>query len=95
MKALIETKNRKPERVFIIGVQLKSRDAFEVQDSMAELSELVKAAGGEVVGEGIQKLDTPHPATFIGKGKAIEFAQFCQRNEVDTVIFDDELTPAQ
>lgn len=95
MKALIETKNRKPERVFIIGVQLKSRDAFEVQDSMAELSELVKTAGGVVVGEGIQKLDAPNPGTFIGKGKAAEFAEFCRKNDVDTVIFDDELTPAQ
>lgn len=95
MKGLIETRNRKPERVFLVGVQLKSRDAFDVQDSMAELNELVKTAGGYVVGEGIQKLDSPHAGTFIGKGKAQEFAEFCQKNEVDTVIFDDELTPAQ
>jgi len=95
LKGLIETRNRKPERVFLIGVQLKSRDAFDVQDSMAELNELVKTAGGYVVGEGIQKLDSPNAGTFIGKGKAYEFAEFCQKNEVDTVIFDDELTPAQ
>ncbi len=95
MKALIETRNRKPERVFIVGIQLKSRDTFEVQDSMAELSELIKTAGGVVAGEGIQKLDSPNSRTFIGTGKAAEYADFCKRNDVDTVIFDDELTPAQ
>ena len=95
MKALIETRNRKPERVFIVGIQLKSRDTFEVQDSMVELSELIKTAGGVVAGEGIQKLDSPNSGTFIGTGKAAEYADFCKRNDVDTVIFDDELTPAQ
>lgn len=79
----------------MVGVQLKSRDAFDVQDSMAELHELVKTAGGVVVGEGVQKLDAPNASTFIGKGKAEEFAEFCRKNDVDTVIFDDELTPAQ
>jgi GTPase len=47
------------------------------------------------VGEGVQKLESPTPATFIGAGKAAEFSEFCQRHEVDTVIFDDELSPAQ
>jgi GTP-binding protein HflX len=48
-----------------------------------------------VVGEGLQKLAAPCAATFIGKGKANEFASHCKRADVDTVIFDDELTPAQ
>jgi GTP-binding protein HflX len=47
------------------------------------------------VGDGLQKLDVPIAGTFIGSGKADEFAQFCRKNSVDTVIFDDELTPAQ
>lgn len=81
--------------MFLVGVQLKSRDAFDVQDSMAELNELVKTAGGVVVGEGVQKLESPNASTFIGKGKAEEFAEFCRKNDIDTVIFDDELTPAQ
>ena len=62
---------------------------------MEELNELAKSAGGEVVGSGIQKLDAPAAATYIGSGKAGEFAEHCRRNKVDTVIFDDELTPAQ
>ena len=40
-------------------------------------------------------LDTLHPGTFIGKGKAHEFAEQCQVENVDTIIFDDELTPGQ
>src|SRR5690349_15909441 len=40
-------------------------------------------------------MDSPEPATFIGKGKAEEFAVFCKQHEVDTIVFDDELSPAQ
>ena len=47
------------------------------------------------MGDGVQKLAAPCAATYIGKGKAEEFAQHCQKADVDTVIFDDELTPAQ
>ncbi|MBU6411338.1 MAG: GTPase HflX, partial [Verrucomicrobia bacterium] len=54
-----------------------------------------RSAGAEVAGRGIQKLETPAPATFIGSGKAAEWAAWCRNNAVDTVIFDDELSPAQ
>ena len=95
MKALIETRNTRPERVFLVGAEFKSRNGADLRDSLAELGELAATAGGEVVGDGRQKLDAPTPATFIGKGKAEEFAAFCRGNNVDTVIFDDELSPAQ
>jgi len=62
---------------------------------MNELGELAQTAGAEVVGDGIQKMESLQAATFIGKGKAEEFADFCKRHDVDTVIFDDELSPAQ
>jgi len=95
LKALIETRNTRPERVFLVGAEFKSRHGADTHDSLAELGELAATAGGEVVGDGRQKLDAPAPATFIGKGKAEEFADFCKRQDVDTVIFDDELSPAQ
>jgi GTP-binding protein HflX len=95
LKALIETSRRAPERVFLVGLDVKSRSAWELQDSLAELEELAATAGGEVVGNGTQKLDTPVAGTFIGSGKAGEFASECRKNRVDTVIFDDELSPAQ
>lgn len=95
MKALIETRNRRTERVFLVGVELKSRNSLDTRDSLEELSELATTAGGEVVGDGLQKLAAPCASTFIGKGKADEFALHCRRADIDTVIFDDELTPAQ
>ena len=66
-----------------------------MDDSLAELAELAATAGGEVIGEGTQKLDAPIAATFIGTGKAEELAKECRENDIDTVIFDDELSPAQ
>jgi GTP-binding protein HflX len=95
LKALIETRNTRTERVFLVAVELKSRNGWEVRDSLEELSELAITAGGEVVGDGVQKLDAPNAGTFIGKGKADEFSSCCRRQDVDTVIFDDELSPAQ
>jgi len=95
LKALIETRNRRTERVFLVGVELKARNGWELRDSLAELSELANTAGAEVVGDGIQKMAAPCASTFIGKVKADEFAQHCRRADVDTVIFDDELSPAQ
>ena len=95
MKSLIQTRDTRSERAFLIGVELKSRQAAEVSESLAELAELAETAGAEIVGNGTQKMPTPIAATYIGKGKAEEFAAFCKENLVDTVIFDDELSPAQ
>ena len=63
LKALIETFRRAPERVFLVGLELKSRSTWDLQDSLAELEELAATAGGEVIGNGIQKLDTPVAST--------------------------------
>jgi len=95
LKALIDTRNAKTERVFLVGIELKSRKAWEHRDSLEELAELAATAGGDVVGEGVQKMDGPNAATFIGKGKAEEFSTYCKAHHIDTVIFDDELSPAQ
>jgi GTPase len=95
LKALIETNDRRPERVFLVGLELKSRDSWEFRESLEELGDLTAAAGGEVVGNGIQRLERPVAGTFIGPGKAGEFAQLCRKQDVDTVIFDDDLSPAQ
>jgi GTPase len=95
LKAYIEIAARKTERVFLVGAELKDRTRWDVQDSLDELAELATTAGGEIVDSGIQKLQHPIAATFIGPGKAAEFAKLCVEKEIDTVIFDDELSPAQ
>ncbi len=74
---------------------MKSRTAWATRDSLDELAELAVTAGADVIGDGTQKLDAPAAGTFIGSGKADEFAKHCRRCDVDTVIFDDELSPAQ
>ncbi|MGC9940232.1 MAG: GTPase HflX [Verrucomicrobiota bacterium] len=95
MKALVKIERTRLEKVFLVGVELKSQGTADIRESLAELAELSQTAGAEVAGEGIQKMESLNPATFIGKGKAEEFSQWCKANVVDTVIFDDELSPAQ
>ncbi len=95
MKSLIQTRDTRSEHVFLVGVELKSREAADVRESLEELAELALTAGGEIIGHATQKLDTPNAATYIGKGKAEELSVSCRESDVDTVIFDDELSPAQ
>ena len=95
MKGLVDTVNQDTERVFMVGVQLKADNAWCVEESMDELSELVTTAGAIVVGRGSQRLDKFNAATFIGPGKAKEFSVECKESNVDTVVFDEELNPAQ
>jgi GTP-binding protein HflX len=95
LKSLIQTRDTRSIRVFLIGVELKSRTAADVRESLNELAELAETAGTQIVGEGVQKMAAPVAATYIGPGKAEEFAKICKQSDVDTVIFDDELSPAQ
>jgi GTP-binding protein HflX len=94
LKALISIAKR-TERVFLIGLELKSGSSWQMRESMEELAELAATAGGTVAGTGTQKLESPAAGTFIGSGKAREFADYCREQKVDTVVFDDELSPAQ
>ncbi len=95
LKSLVNIEKTRLERAFLIGVELKSRGANGIRESLDELAELSQTAGAEVTGEGIQKMESLNPATFIGPGKAEEFSNICKAQKVDTVIFDDELSPAQ
>ena len=95
MKGLIDIINRETERVFIVGVQLKGEDAWCIDASLDELEELVGTAGGEVAGRGTQRRDKVNAATFIGPGKARGVAEEWREAGVDTVVFDEELSPAQ
>lgn len=96
MKALVSThREARSERAFLIGVELKAQPDGDVRDSLDELAELATTAGAEVVKQGLQRLDRPVAATYLGSGKAAQFAEFCRAERVDTVIFDDELSPAQ
>ena len=89
VKALISNPTRRTERVFLVGVELKSGTGFDVRDSLEELTELAVTAGGTVVGTGLQKLESPVAATFLGPGKPREFADPCLAQNIHPIIFDD------
>jgi GTP-binding protein HflX len=96
VKALVsENAVQTSERAFLVGAHLQARSEWDVQDSLAELGQLATTAGAEIVGTGTQRMDRPVGRTFIGPGKAREFALRCHEESIDTVIFDDELSPAQ
>ncbi|NLW40617.1 MAG: GTPase HflX [Tissierellia bacterium] len=88
----LEARNK--EKVLIVGVELES-DTIDIEDSMDELEKLVEAAGGVVLGRIIQKRRGIDPAYFIGRGKAMEIKNYCEELDVDTVVFNDELSGAQ
>jgi GTP-binding protein HflX len=95
LKALVEITRTRIDRAFLVGAELKSRTTWEVADALDELAELASTAGADIAGRATQKLVTPNAGTYIGAGKAAELAAECDRLRVDTVIFDDDLTPAQ
>lgn len=81
------------EKTIIVGVELYNESYIE--DSMDELEDLVIAAGGVVLYRTIQKRSSIDPAYFIGKGKALEIKEYCDLYDIDTVVFNDELSGAQ
>lgn len=78
----------------LVGVS-KNNYNYEIETSLDELESLVESANGIVLGKMIQKLDKINPSTYIGKGKVVELAEYVANLEVDTVIFDDELSGIQ
>ena len=83
------------EKVVLVGIINQLQTEEKSKEYLDELEFLTYTAGGEVLKRFTQKLDVPNPKTFIGTGKMEEVQQFVEENEVGTVIFDDELTPAQ
>ncbi|MEX2393598.1 MAG: hypothetical protein WD826_03855 [Actinomycetota bacterium] len=91
----LRSDDQSKERVVVVGVQLDQTTAHDIEASLDELTSLVSSAGGEVVGRMLQKRPRPDAATFIGKGKVAEVTEEVRRTEADTVVFDEELAPAQ
>ena len=83
------------ERALLIGLETPDDSKWDHAESLQELGELVKSAGGEVVDTQVQRRNSPTAPFYIGKGKAEELAKLCSQERVGTVIFNDELSPAQ
>jgi GTPase len=82
-------------RVVTIGVKLEETSLSNVEFSLQELARLVDTAGGIVVKSFLQKRDKFTPKFLIGQGKLEEIKNFCDENDISTIVFDDALTPAQ
>jgi len=94
MVKMYDTAEQK-ERVVIVGLITGRQDDRQAKEYLDELEFLVDTSGAEVWERFIQRLDTPHPATFVGSGKLKEIADFIRVHTIETVVFDDELSPTQ
>ena len=83
------------EKIVLVGVTLPPETTEETEESLDELSALIETAGAEEVARVVQKRRAPDPPTFVGKGKAEELREIAEATDCDTVVFDNELTPAQ
>lgn len=83
------------ERIVIVGVTLAGGDDDDTGRALDELALLVDTAGADVVARVVQRRRAPDPATYLGSGKVAELRDLCEDLDADTVVFDDELTPAQ
>ena len=93
---MIETRpKRQAERALLIGLEQNGVSKWDLRDSMEELRELASSAGAEVVDTVTQKLPRPTAPFYIGKGKAEAIRDSVQSQRVTSVIFNDELSPAQ
>ena len=83
------------ERIVIVGVTFPGSDEEQTDASLDELEALIDTAGADVVARLAQRRDHPDHTWFIGKGKAQELHELCLAVDADTVVFDNELSPAQ
>lgn len=90
---MIQLPDTEMERVILVGVD--TGDGQLAERSLDELAKLAKTAGTEVAGRLIQTRESPHPGTYIGKGKLMELKDLIWETEATGIICDDELTSAQ
>lgn len=83
------------ERIVLVGVTMPPENELDTEASLDELGRLVETAGADEVGRLHQKRTAPDPATYVGKGKAEEIRNMSLATDSDSVVFDDELSPAQ
>ena len=82
------------ERALMVGVNLPGAD-IDPHDPLGELRSLLKTAGAKVADEMVTRRSAVHPGLYVGTGKAEEIASRAQDNDIDVVVFDNDLSPAQ
>ena len=92
---MIEKSSSSLERTVLVGIITLDQPKSVLEEYLNELNFLTYTAGGTVVKRFTQKMDSPDPKTFLGIGKMEELSSFIKINDINSVIFDDELSPAQ
>ncbi len=92
---MLEVEKHNFEKTAIVGLITQNQSEEKLNEYLDELEFLTFTAGGEVVKRFSQKTDKPHPKTFVGTGKLEEIKTYIKEHGIDSVIFDDELTPSQ
>ncbi len=93
---MIERKSKPEyERAVLVGIIHQRQDEVKAIEYLDELEFLTLTAGGTAVKRFTQKIDKPNPKTFLGTGKLDEIKAYVDANNIDIVIFDDELSPGQ
>jgi len=92
---MIEHFTEEYEKTVLVGLITPDQDEEKSKEFLDELEFLAFTAGGKVLSRFVQRLNHPNPKTFIGSGKIEEIRTYVRQNNIDTVIFDDELSPAQ
>ena len=85
----------KPERAILVGIITPGEKEEQTKEYLDELKFLVETAGGDTIKSFTQKMLRPDRATFVGTGKLEEINAFVKSEEIDIVVFDDELSPSQ
>ena len=89
------TEAQHQEKAVFVGVIKQGDDERQIMEYLDELEFLAETAGAIGVKKFIQKVDRPDSRTYIRSGKLIEIKEYCEENEIEVVIFDDELSPTQ
>ena len=92
---MIDKQVKAIEQAVLVGVITQNQNEEQAQEFLNELAFLTLTAGGEAVKRFTQKLEMPHPKTYLGIGKLEEISKYVKEHSIETVIFDDELSPAQ
>ena len=85
----------KPERAILVGIITPGQSDVQTREYLEELEFLVATAGGETIHRFTQRMQRPDRATFVGTGKLEEIKDYIKAEEIDIVVFDDELSPSQ
>lgn len=82
-------------RAILVGICTDDRRSAEIEKSLDELERLLETAGGTCFAKVVQNKDKPDPRTLIGSGKVREICELCEANDIELVVFDEELAPSQ